>query len=201
MGKKKTFALALRLLGCWFSTIFMEPAFAQDAPAIEQFIVIDERPPIEGESKVLSIIPISCAFYVYRYGDQGLSLSRIEQLRQDLTKILGNSVSNKTMIVKHYALHVNARDSNLLGAAALTASACPREDTPYEYDRSKVANTNPPVIAYLEVVLDGKTYAVRNVFPVDIDLTSQPAKRQTDYFTPVKTHMHSALAELITKRK
>lgn len=199
MAKAKTVALALRLISCWCFIAFADPAFTQEVPTVEEFAVIDERPPTESQSKLLSIFPSSCAFFVYRYGDNKSSLGRIDHLKQDLIKFLGKLISNKTIFVKHYIIYVNARDTNLQGAAILTASDCPREDALYEYDRSRIPNTNPPVIAYLEVILDGEAYRIRRIFPADIDLTSQSAKRQADYLGRTMTRMHSALAELIAK--
>lgn len=200
-----------------------ETAFGQASAdkAIDlEFSVVDQRPLIESKGKLLSMFPLSCEYFVYRLSDKKLPYGRIEQLKRDLTNLLGPKLTNMTMTVSQYTIHVNdgvAQENNrrAAGAAAIASLGggsvsyereaamsprCPREQMRYGwFDPSETTNMKPPLIADLVVSLNGQTYTVHKVISPDIDLTVRYSKTQAPYVSHIIAEVHKTLAEQIAR--
>jgi hypothetical protein len=138
------------------------------------FRLIDQRNPAEARHKPLSVWITSCDFYVYQLGENGAAADRLGKLQSALHDSLGDRLRGHEIVVRRYALYQNyaavgqAWSTVCSYGCRVDASAngarCPQSAMKGGwYAGSEVTGPMPPLIAEVELSVDGKAYSVRAV--------------------------------------
>lgn len=169
--------LTSRVLGLAFTalatTSVLPRALAEEPPG---FSLRDTRPGDDKKTQNHSLIITSCNYGVRTIGDADMSPPPLEQMRASLAGSLGAALEGKELEVRRYHVEVN-NAASLRGhmerafAGLVTdvmagmGAKCSRDKMEAGwFDASEVTTDNSPIIVEMQVVVDGKTLDVRNVY-------------------------------------
>lgn len=200
-------AAPLLLSGC-VATNTVIPGY-DNQPSTRGFTIVDARPAEEKKTETLSFWTTSCDYGIYRMGDDASAPPRLEMLRQDIEKALGDKVANTSLTIAHYAMYLNAsrqlRELNparhaLIGM--IMTPDCKKEDTKVGwYDPPETQNFNTPMIVEITAQYLGRKYSVRAVRSADIDIVAPGGFRNADQAPSVYAAMEKAHQALIEQLK
>lgn len=171
-----SFWLASGLSGCVATNVVIQGY--DNGPSKINFTLVDARPTEDKEFELGSIWATSCSLGIRRLGDDASSPARLEILRQDIEKKLGDKVANTTLTVTRYRMFLNrsrkmldASESNGLVGALLTPNDCTKDKTPVGwYDPGEATSFNSPFVVEIKASYKGRDYEARAVSSPDIEI-------------------------------
>jgi hypothetical protein len=195
------------LTGC-VATNQIVPGY-ENRTSTQNFTIVDARPAVEKRTETLSFWTTSCDYGIARMGDDASEPPRLEILRQDIEKALGEKVANASMTVTHYTMYLNAgrqlRELNPYGHSligAIMTPTCSKEETKVGwYEASEIQNFNAPMIVEITAQFLGKEYSVRTVRSSDGTIVAPGGFRNADQVSSVYGAMEKANQALITQLK
>jgi len=204
------------LSGCATET-YSVPGVDTAAVPSSTLRIVDARPAEQrtADYTQLSHWVTSCSYGIYRIGDAITSPGKLDLMRSDLEKSLGNQIDGKTLTISNYVMYLNAKQAMLganpfskietggLAGALISQTAepnCTKADTPEGwYDPSEANAKASPVIALISANLDGRNYSVRVVFSPDNALSPRGGE-SGPVFASVLHRANLALADKIQGR-
>ena len=136
--------------------------------------IIDERPAKQKEQAIMSLNVMNCKYGSYQMGDENQLPGRIKLLENYLSYHKGNDLKGKVLILKSFTIHVNAAAqlkgqlSNMYSGLVVDVMlnkkvGCSREDLFGGYTLGEVKDQYPPLVAVIDLEIDGKVYNGRAV--------------------------------------
>ncbi|MEJ2407561.1 MAG: hypothetical protein P8171_25520 [Candidatus Thiodiazotropha sp.] len=164
----------LMLEGC-VSTIktSLKLPYSDQAPALQ---LVDKRPKGQSDQAIMSLNLSNCQYGSYQIGESNESPNRIKVLENYLSKRVGDKFESKTANVVNFVIHVNAA-ARLKGGLSKTYGdnfladtiiqkeviGCSNDDLYGGYSIGELTDEFSPLIAIVDLEIDGKVYHGRAV--------------------------------------
>ncbi len=133
----------------------------------------DARHPLQKDSAIESLMVTSCAYGIYRIGDEEFTPDRVAVLRSDLDRALGAALAGKTVVLRNYTIHLNRAEALRKGVASsqkglvaglmndTSVHGCKADDLRGGFTGKERTTPYSPLVVVIDVEVDGKQIHAR----------------------------------------
>lgn len=169
----------------------------------------DARHPLQKDSATESLMVTSCAYGIYRIGDEEFTPDRVALLRSDLDRALGAELAGRTVVLRNYTIHLNCAEALRKGVAAsnkgMVASlmndtsvhGCKADDLRGGFAGKERTTPHSPLVVVIDVEVDGKQVHARWVESPATELVGARGDEKSPWHDFVSGAVRKATSRLV----